>query len=230
MLGSFTVVDLSQPLGPETVMWPGAPAPVAEDLATFADSGYFARLLHVFEHSGTHFDAPCHMVEGTATVAEVPAHSLIVPARVLDISGEVGEDADSVLSVEQVKTHEAAHGDIPAGSAVLLRTGWEDRNTDPHAYAGPPGDLRFPGFGVGAAQYLVDRGVVGLGIDTLGIDAGCATSFPVHKEVSHPRGVWHLENLTNLKALPPVGAWVFVGVPKLVGGSGCPSRVLALVP
>lgn len=230
MIGSFTVVDLSQPLGPDTVMWPGAPAPATEDLATFADGGYFARLLHVFEHSGTHFDAPCHMVEGTATVEEVPAQTLIVPARVIDISGDVGDDPDALLNVEHVKAHESAHGDIAEGSAVLLRTGWEERNTDATAYAGPPGDLRFPGFGVDAAQYLVDRGVVGLGIDTLGIDAGCANTFPVHKEVSHPRGVWHLENLTNLKALPPAGAWVFVGVPKLVGGSGCPARVLALVP
>ncbi|MHB1740286.1 MAG: cyclase family protein [Actinomycetes bacterium] len=230
MLGSFTVVDLSQPLGPSTVMWPGAPAPAAEDVATFADGGYFARLVHVFEHSGTHFDAPCHMVEGTASVDEVLASTLIVPARVIDISARLAGDADGTLLVHDVAEHEAAHGTIPEGCAVLLRTGWEEHNTDLEAYAGAPGELRFPGFGVEAAQHLVDRGVVGLGVDTLGIDPGCAASFPVHKQVSHPRGVWHLENLMNLAALPPSGAWVFVGVPKLVGGSGFPARVLALVP
>ena len=230
MLDGVKVVDLSAPLGPDTIMWPGAPAPAADVLVTIADNGYFARLLHVFEHSGTHFDAPCHMVEDSASVDEVPASSLVAPIRVIDISSEIGDDADALLSVESVKSHEAEFGPIPAGSAVFLRTGWEDRNTDQEAYAGPEGDLRFPGFGVESAQYLVDRGVVGLGIDTLGIDAGCAASFPVHKGVSHPRGVWHLENLTNLAALPKSGAWVVVGVPKLVGGSGCPARVIALVP
>lgn len=230
MLEGVKVVDLSAPLGPDTIMWPGAPAPSADTLVTIADNGYFARLVHVFEHSGTHFDAPCHMVEDTASVDEVPVESLVAPIRVVDISGAIGDDADGLLTVEHVKVHEAEHGPIPAGSAVFLRTGWEDRNTDAEAYAGPAGDLHFPGFGVPAAQYLVDAGVVGLGIDTLGIDAGCADTFPVHKTVSHSEGVWHLENLTNLKSLPASGAWVIVGVPKLVGGSGCPARVIALIP
>jgi kynurenine formamidase len=230
MLNGVTVVDLSAPLGPDTIMWPGAPAPSADVVATIADGGFFARLVHGFEHSGTHLDAPCHMVEHTASVDEVPVSSLVAAVRVIDISAEIGDDADGLLSVDDVKAHEAEFGAIPPGSAVFLRTGWEDRNTDAVAYAGPEGDLRFPGFGVAAAQYLVDLGVVGLGIDTLGIDAGCANTFPVHREVSHPRGVWHLENLTNLKALPKSGAWVIVGVPKLVGGSGCPARVIALVP
>jgi len=65
---------------------------------------------------------------------------------------------------------------------VFLRTGWQDRNTDAEAYAGLEGDLHFPGFWLPAAQYLVDAGVVGLGIDSLGIDAGCAdTSLGRHR-------------------------------------------------
>ena len=89
----------------------------------------------------------------------------------------------------------------------------------------------FPGFGVAAARLLVEeRGAVGLGVDTLGIDAGRAHDFPVHRHVSLPRGVWHLENLVDLHAVPAVGAWAVVGVPRVVGASGFPARVLALVP
>ena len=88
-----------------------------------------------------------------------------------------------------------------------------------------------PGFGVDAARFLVEqRQVVGVGTDTLGIDPGCAADFPVHKQVTHPAGLWHLENLQNLRQLPALGAWVVVGVLPLVGGSGSPARVLALVP
>jgi kynurenine formamidase len=79
--------------------------------------------------------------------------------------------------------------------------------------------------------HLVERrAVVGLGVDTLGIDPGAATDFVVHRQVSHPAGVWHLEGLQNLGALPPQGATLFVGVLPLVDGSGSPARVLALVP
>src|SRR6185436_4601451 len=100
---------------------------------------------------------------------------------------------DSILTLEQVQAFEASHGTIPVGSAVFLRTGWEEFNTDPARYANAPGELRFPGFGVEAARFLVEeRGAVGLGIDTLGIDPGIATDFSVHRQVSHPRGVWHV--------------------------------------
>ena len=98
-------------------------------------------------------------------------------------------------------------------------------------FGSAPGDLRFPGFGVEATKFLVDeRKAAGLGIDTLGIDPGFAHDFPVHSQISHPAGLWHLENLQNLKQLPPLGAWLIVGVLPLVGGSGSPARVLALVP
>lgn len=71
---------------------------------------------------------------------------------------------------------------------------------------------------------------MGLGIDTMSIDPGNSADLVVHRTVSHPRGLWHVEGLQNLSALPAVGAWVFVGVLNLVDGSGSPARVLALVP
>ena len=134
-------------------------------------------------------------------------------------------------ALDQVHAFEAAHGRIPDGAAVFLRTGWEAFNTDPARFANVPGPLRFPGFGPDAARFLVEeRAVAGLGVDTLGIDPGVATDFPVHRQISHPRGVWHVEGLMNLAGLPPLGAWVVVGVLNLVDGSGSPARVLALVP
>ena len=90
--------------------------------------------------------------------------------------------------------------------------------------------MHYPGFGFEAASYLVARGVVGIGIDTLGIDRGVDLDFTVHRQVTLPKQVWHIENLTNLKHLPATGALVFVGVLPLVDGSGSPARILALVP
>jgi kynurenine formamidase len=212
-------------------MWPGASAPDAETVVTVKHDGYYSRRVSFFEHSGTHFDAPCHFIEGGQSVDQVPVETLVRPIAVIDISSRIGNDADGELTLADVKTFEELHGAIPTGSAVLLRTGWEDFNTDTLRYAGAPGDLRFPGFGVEATQFLVDkRKIVGLGIDTLGIDPGIAVSFPVHVTVTLPKGVWHLENLQNLKQLPPLGAWIVVGVLPLVGGSGSPARVIALLP
>ncbi len=225
------VVDLTQPLHPGLVMWPGVPGPTFEVLVNIVPDGFYSRRVTFAEHTGTHFDAPCHMVEGTARLHEVDPSTLIRPAAVIDISGDVGDDADSVLTLAQVEAFERANGPIPSGGIVLLRTGWEERNTDPVRYAGQPGDLRFPAFGEEAARFLVEqRQVVGVGVDTMGIDPGSSPDFVVHRQVTHPAGVWHLEGLQNLKALPPLGATVFVGVLPLVDGSGSPARVLAVVP
>lgn len=109
--------------------------------------------------------------------------------------------------------------------------GWAHRKTDALSYAGTETteDLKFPGFGVEASQLLVERGVVGLGVDTLGIDPGDKPDFPVHRHVTHPAGLWHLENLINVDQLPPVGAVIAVGVPRIDGGTGFPTRVFAFV-
>ena len=231
MLNNVRVVDLTIPLDSNVIMWPGALAPDAETVVTVKHDGYFARRVSFFEHSGTHFDAPCHFIEGGKSVDQVPVETLVRPIAMIDISERIGNDANGELTLEDVKSFESTHGAIPQGSAVLLRTGWEDFNQDPIKYAGEPGELRFPGFGVEATQFLVDQHkIVGLGIDTLGIDPGIATSFPVHVTVTLPKGLWHLENLQNLKKLPPLGAWIVVGVLPLVGGSGSPARVIALLP
>ena len=130
---------------------------------------------------------------------------------------------DTTLSISDLAEHEERHGRIGNGCAVFLRTDW-------HGRVGGEG-LRFPGFGVDAARLLAEeRGVVGLGIDTLGIDPGRATDFPIHRDVTLPRGVWHVENLTRLSEVPPVGSWAVIGVPRIGGASGFPARVLALVP
>ncbi len=231
MLTGFRVVDLTAELSSDTVMWPGGDPPRAVVTDEHERDGSFGREVTLDEHSGTHFDAPVHFAPGAQTVSEVPADQLVLPLHVIDISAHAARDPDTELTVAEVEDHESHFGEIAPGAAVFLRTGWDLRAGNVEQYTGPPGQLRFPGFGLSSARLLVDgRGVLGLGIDTLGIDPGFATDFPVHRDVSLPRGVWHLENLVGLGAVPPVGAWVFVGVPKLAGASGFPARVLALVP
>lgn len=231
MLQGVKVIDLTIPLGVDVIMWPGAPAPEVEVLGTVKHDGFFARRVSFFEHTGTHFDAPSHFVDEAATTDKIPVASLVQPAVVIDISKEIAGDSDALLTMDHIKSFELVHGTIPAKHLILLRTGWEDFNRDREKYAGPEGDLHFPGFGEEAASYLVnDREASGLGIDTLGIDPGNRPDFPVHSQISHPKGLWHLENLQNLKDLPALGAWIIVGVLPLVGGSGSPARVIALLP
>ena len=219
------VIDLTQPLGPATVMWPGSAPLEAQVVSRIETDRSYARRITTPEHAGTHLDAPSHFAPGGAHADAIPAERLVAPAAVIDVRAECERDAGFTIEREQVEEAEGRDGPIEPGSAVLALTGWERYLADPERYVG--GD--FPGFGVGAAELLIERGVVGLGIDTLGVDPGAATDFPVH-HLTLPAGLWHLEGLVNLGALPPRGALLVVGALRLVEGSGTPARVFGLLP
>lgn len=220
------IVDLTQPLSPDTAPWPGEPPLRFEEQANVPADGYYARRIDLHEHTGTHFDAPAHFVEGGATVDEIAAGRLVVPARVVDVSGQASEDPDYAVTADDIRAMERKHGDLAPGEALLALTGWDMHLADPARYVG---DLRFPGFGADAAELAVERGLAGIGIDTLSVDRGCDETYPVHLAVLGG-GLWQLEGLVGLDLIPAVGAMLIVGVPPLVGASGFPARVLALVP
>jgi kynurenine formamidase len=223
------LVDLTQPLGPATLLWPGSPRLEAVTEARHETGGGYYRSLSLSEHSGTHLDAPVHFAPGGRTAAELDLSVLVRPAVRLDVRARCGGDADYAVSRADVEELEAAAGRIPPGAAVLVCTGWDAYLDDADRYIGSGSVPRFPGVGADAAAFLVERGVVGIGIDTLGVDPGRLEDFPAHR-VTQPAGVWHLEGLVRLGDVPDRGAWLVAAVLPLVNGSGSPARAFAILP
>jgi kynurenine formamidase len=188
------------------------------------------------EHTGTHFDAPVHWITGRdgEDVAQVPAASLIAPAVVLDFSAEAAADPDFLLEVDHIKQWEADHGPLPERGWLLYRTGWDARSASQEEFlnaneTGP----HTPGVSVECARWIGrEAPVLGLGVETVGTDAGTAHSFdppfPCHAELLGA-GKYGLTQLQNLAALPATGAVLIAGPLPITGGSGSPARVLALV-
>lgn len=212
------------------MLWPGSDAIATETVGEIEVEGWFARTLRTPEHAGTHMDAPAHFDPGGRTVDGFVAGELVVEAAVIDAREACERDPDHALEATEIEAFEAAHGRLPESGAVLLCTGWDRHRDDPAAMLGADrgGGLRFPGFAPSAAELIVERGAAGIGIDTLSVDPGAASSFPVH-HTTLPAGLWHLEGLVALDRLPPRGATIVIGVLPLAGGSGAPARVLALV-
>jgi kynurenine formamidase len=233
-----TIVDLTHPYNDKTVYWPTSPARFKlEKLAHGkTDGGFFysANSISTPEHGGTHIDAPVHFSESGRTTDQIPLGQLIAPAVVIDVTSQARGNRDYRLTLDDVVAFEKAHGPIPSGTIVLLRTDWSRHWPDAKAYLGDdtPGDaskLSFPSFGDAAARLLVDeRNVAALGVDTASIDYGRSTDFIVHR-VAAAKNVPGLENLTNLDRVPPRGATVIALPMKIEGGSGGPVRVVALV-
>jgi kynurenine formamidase len=242
--GAIEIVDLTAPLSPQTPVLQ-LPPPFAntvhlsvEPVSAFDEAGPLWRWnnLHVGEHTGTHLDAPAHWITGRegATVDQIALTRLIGPAVVVDVSEQVEADSDFLLEPEHLLAWEERYGRVPDGCWLLLRTGWSARAHDEVAFLnadenGP----HTPGPSVAAARWLADeRSITGYGVETVGIDAGSAGGmdpvFPAHHFLLGA-DTYGLTQLQNLDRLPVTGAVLVVTPLPIVGGSGSPARVVALV-
>jgi kynurenine formamidase len=151
---------------------------------------------------------------------------------VIDVSADVARNEDFLLTPERIGQWEAEHGRIPQGAWVLLRTDWSKR-TDALSFLNVHDDgPHSPGFAAEASRLLAqERDVLGVGVETVGTDAGQAgrfdPPFPNHG-IMHGAGKFGLASLCNLDQLPPTGAIVIAAPLKIVQGSGSPCRVIAL--
>jgi kynurenine formamidase len=237
-LSDYRIVDLTHPYNADTVFWPTSPPErfkLERQHFGETDAGFFysANTFCLPEHGGTHLDAPIHFGRDRDTADKVPLERLIGPVVVIDVSEKAAKERDYRVTPADVLAFEAQHGRIEPGMRVLVRTGWSSRWPDATAYLGHATDatqLHFPSYGADAARLLVEERRVGLlGIDTASIDYGPATDFPVHRIVAE-HNVPGLENIMGLDALPPRGVTLIALPMKIEGGSGGPTRVVALVP
>ncbi|MBD2129286.1 cyclase family protein [Microcoleus sp. ZQ-A2] len=226
------IVHLSHIIDPTIPLWPGDPSVEFETVAELDQQGYNLRRFSLGEHSGTHMNAPNSFYPQGMSIEQYPAESLIAPAVVIDIRQQAATNPDYVLTISDVLTWEQQYGQIPPKSVVLLFTGWQSKWSDKAAFFNEDasGGMHFPGFGSEATQFLVSqRQIAGVGIDTHGVDSGQDTTLATNYLVlEQPRIV--LENLTNLDQLPAIGTILVIGILRLLGGTGSPVAVLALLP
>jgi kynurenine formamidase len=203
--------------------------PARRTLVTVDPDGFYAQEWTFGEHSGTHMDAPGHFVEGGRLTPDLDLRELMVPIVVVDISKRAESNPDAAVTVGDLVGFERRHGRIPRGALVCEYSGWESRVNDPDAFknADANGVYHFPGFGIEAVEWLLaNRRITGIGVDTMSLDIGPSTTFDVHLALLGADR-YGLENLANLKRIPPRGAEAFVGVIPWEEGSGGPCRVVA---
>jgi kynurenine formamidase len=222
------VVDLTHTFDGAFPTFDGNPGIILEPNVVFADSGYQLWKLTIFEHSGTHIDAPLHFSENGTSVDALAPETLICPLCVVDISAKAMEDANAMVEVADLEAWVSANGAIPAGSCVAMHSGWAAKVGDASYRNTPEGAFAFPGFSKAATDMLAGMNVASIGVDTLSLDPGNSADFAVHYSWL-PGGRFGIENLAGLDQMPATGATIFIGAPKHRGGTGGPARVMAVV-
>ena len=180
------------------------------------------------EHNGTHVDAPAHFIsdakpQAHVTIERVPLTRMI--GRGVRIDCHSFKPGDYV-SKSFVTAWEAQHGPLEAGDIVLFDFGWSAHwGLRPHEQHYVE---NWPGVGMDAAEYLIEKAADALGVDTLSPDPPEAlVKNPIHPAVLEKQ-ILIIENLCNLDRLPDF--FVFLALPlKIKAGSGSPIRAVALV-
>lgn len=243
--GQLKLIDLTTPLSSSTPTI-RLPEPFTnsinfslEEVAKYDERGPFwsANNIHTGEHVGTHLDAPIHWLPGKdgRDVASIPLDRLVGPACVIDVCEHVDSDPDFLLEKHHILEWEAEHGELPSGSWLLLRTGWDRFADDQEAFLNvDETGSHTPGVSAECARWLAEeRPISGFGADTVGIDAGLSGEL----EPSHPmhhlllgNDKYGITSLRNLSSLPETGALLIVAPLPIQGGTGSPARVIAVVP
>ncbi len=234
------LLDLTAPLDEDTpiIQLPperGQPWPFRRfEISHYDDFGpqVFWNNIQLSEHTGTHFDAPVHWVSGRdgLTIAQIPVGELLRPAVVVDVRPQVAANPGFLLETADIMHWQEQNGEFPDGAWLIYRTGWGERSLSAADFnnAGVT-----PGIHPDCAQWLAQEStIIGLGVETVGTDAGCAAelkpSYPCHWFL-HGAGKYGLTQLKNIEQLPLTGALIWAAPLPIVGGSGSPCRVIALI-
>lgn len=208
------VIDLSHPIRSDMPVYPGTPPPELHRVSRVETEGFTEHRLAFHSHTGTHLDAPAHMLSGAATLDRLGPQNFVGPGIVLDLTagGKTRMDV-----VDRVPRSEGLRGK----DFVLLQSGWSRHWGSPAYFSG------YPVLTEKSARWLAGMGLKGVGVDMISVDDPDSSDYPIHK-ILLQQGVILIENLQNLSALSGL-AFTLVCLPLNVhNADGCPVRAVAL--
>lgn len=207
------VVDLSHRLNSDTPVYPGTVAPAIAPSNTIEADGFREKSLLMPSHFGTHIDAPAHVLRSGKTLDELPIEHFQGRAAMMDARETSTIDSGAVAAFLE---------DHPTMEFVIIRTGWERYWRQSQYFRD------YPILSEGAAELLAGRGLKGVGVDAISVDAVGDTELPAHHTLLRS-DVVIVENLCNLAALPQ-RSFMFQCLPlKLEDGDGSPVRAVASI-
>jgi kynurenine formamidase len=209
-------IDLTHPITPNMPVYPGTEPPVFVPGCSLDEAGFLERKIILFSHTGTHIDAPAHLIKEHNTLDMLAIEHFYGPALLLNFADCTGK---TTIGVHDLEPH---LDKIKAVDFLLLHTGWS-RYWGSKKYF-----VNYPVLTLEAANRLSDFGLKGLGLDTISADTMDSQEYQIHKALLR-RNTLIIENLTNLAALP-CDQFEFSCFPlSFVDADGSPVRAVAYI-
>ena len=210
------VIDLSHPVTSDMPVYPGTEPPVFNTVCGLAENGYLEKKITFYSHTGTHVDAPAHLIEGARTLDLFPLAHFFGNAFLLNLA----DIPCRSIGMDVLAPHQGVLGQV---EFLLIHTGWS-RYWGREAYFSG-----YPVLSTEAADWLAGCGLKGLGLDTISADAADAKGLPVHHTFLR-KDTLIIENLVNLDKLPGTRFMFSCFPPGFEAADGSPVRAVAYIP
>ena len=232
-LAGAKYIDLTHTLAPNIPVWRGfGPATFGPSVNpetgapyTYANDGFEAtRYELTTDQFGTQLDPPAHWAPEYPTIDELPPTYALRPLVVISIVTQVARDPGYHLQVADIEAWEREHGQVPAGSVVMVRSDWSNAWPDPALATTTP----FPGVSLDALKFLHEqRRILFHGHEPL--DTDTTPTLEGEAWLMH-NGYAQAEGVANLDDVAETGCLVTIGFPKFQGGLGGYARYVAICP
>jgi kynurenine formamidase len=233
-------VSLSHVLTPDAPLWKGFPPGTKfergtgrlDDMSPYTpfqyDTAGVETTAYVFtaDQFGTQLDPPAQWHQCFPAIDELPPTLALRKLVVVSMVDNVAADVNYQLTADDVGTWEKAHGTIPAGSVVMVRSDWYKRWPDAARFQ--PADRKFPGVSLDALKLLhLERKILLHGHEPIDTDS---TPTLMAEDWLMNNGYMQAEGVANLDRVPATGALVAIGFPRLKGGTGGFASFTAICP
>lgn len=211
----MTLIDLTHPISPDMPVYPGTEQPLFITGCSLEEDGFLEHKITLYSHTGTHMDAPAHLLAQAPSLEQLPIEQFYGSAIKLDLT-QLGGDR---IDLDHLRPYQQQ---IAAVDFVLLHTGWDRYWGTSDYFDG------FPVLSLEAAGWLSTFKLKGIGLDTISADSTDTETYPVHKELLS-NTIVIVENLTQLNQLS-AAPFTFCCFPlKFEQADGSPIRAVACI-
>ena len=207
------ILDLTREIRTDTKVFPGSPLPKFITWNKMDIHNYHSEVMFMSTHTWTHIDAPSHFVSGVSSIDQIPVDRFISRATLI----KVVKTSDELITASEIQ---ASKVEILEGNSVVFSTTWENEVDNDYYFS------HSPGLSDDAAEYLINKKVNAVCIDSPSIDRGSDSNFPVHKLLLS-KEILIVENLCNLSKINNQNFTLIMIPLKLSGASGSPIRAIA---
>lgn len=209
----MNITDLTHVVSTNMPVYPGTEQPVLLRGCSLEVDGFLEKKITMYSHTGTHVDAPAHLIKGGSTLNDLGVSHFIGSACVLHMGDKQRDiiDLDALLLLEK---------EIETADFLLVNTGWSKHWGEPQYFSG------YPVLSPEAAHWLSLKQLKGIGFDTISADHPDTEDYPIHHIILGNNTII-VENLTNLSVLPTSGIHFSCLPIKFEDADGSPVRAVA---